>query len=284
MAQAYIGVVGAGQMGAGIAQVFAQHGYAVTLLDVNDAAVQRGLQAIGTSLDRLLKKGTVTAEDKAVTLERINPTMKLADMRDAYIVVEAATERKDLKFDLFRRLDELCSPQTILASNTSSISITEIAAQTRRPANVIGMHFFNPVPIMGLVEIVRGLLTSDETYQAVEALAGELGKTPVAVNDFPGFVSNRILMPMINEAIFTLYEGVATAEAIDTVMKLGMNHPMGPLTLADFIGLDTCLAIMEVLHDGLGDPKYRPCPLLRKMVAAGLLGKKSGRGFYQYGS
>ncbi len=284
MAQAYIGVVGAGQMGAGIAQVFAQHGYAVTLLDVNDAAVQRGLQAIGTSLDRLLKKGTVTAEDKAVTLERINPTMKLADMRDAYIVVEAATERKDLKFDLFRRLDELCSPQTILASNTSSISITEIAAQTRRPANVIGMHFFNPVPIMGLVEIVRGLLTSDETYQAVEALAGELGKTPVAVNDFPGFVSNRILMPMINEAIYTLYEGVATAEAIDTVMKLGMNHPMGPLTLADFIGLDTCLAIMEVLHDGLGDPKYRPCPLLRKMVAAGLLGKKSGRGFYQYGS
>ncbi|PLS79104.1 MAG: 3-hydroxybutyryl-CoA dehydrogenase, partial [Chloroflexi bacterium] len=255
MAQAYIGVVGAGQMGAGIAQVFAQHGYAVTLLDVNDAAVQRGLQAIGTSLDRLLKKGTVTAEDKAVTLERINPTMKLADMRDAYIVVEAATERKDLKFDLFRRLDELCSPQTILASNTSSISITEIAAQTRRPANVIGMHFFNPVPIMGLVEIVRGLLTSDETYQAVEALAGELGKTPVEVNDFPGFVSNRILMPMINEAIFTLYEGVATAEAIDTVMKLGMNHPMGPLTLADFIGLDTCLAIMEVLHDGLGDPK-----------------------------
>ncbi len=284
MAQAYIGVVGAGQMGAGIAQVFAQHGYAVTLLDVNDAAVQRGLQAIGTSLDRLLKKGTVTAEDKAVTLERINPTMKLADMRDAYIVVEAATERKDLKFDLFRRLDELCSPQTILASNTSSISITEIAAQMRRPANVIGMHFFNPVPIMGLVEIVRGLLTSDETYQAVEALAGELGKTPVAVNDFPGFVSNRILMPMINEAIYTLYEGVATAEAIDTVMKLGMNHPMGPLTLADFIGLDTCLAIMEVLHDGLGDPKYRPCPLLRKMVAAGLLGKKSGRGFYQYGS
>ncbi len=284
MAQAYIGVVGAGQMGAGIAQVFAQHGYAVTLLDVNDAAVQRGLQAIGTSLDRLLKKGTVTAEDKAVTLERINPTMKLADMRDAYIVVEAATERKDLKFDLFRRLDELCSPQTILASNTSSISITEIAAQTRRPANVIGMHFFNPVPLMGLVEIVRGLLTVDATYQTIEALARELGKTPVAVNDFPGFVSNRILMPMINEAIFTLYEGVATAEAIDTVMKLGMNHPMGPLTLADFIGLDTCLAIMEVLHDGLGDPKYRPCPLLRKMVAAGLLGKKSGRGFYQYGS
>lgn len=283
MAQASIGVVGAGQMGGGIAQVFAQHGYAVTLLDVNEAVVQRGLQAIGTSLDRLLKKGTVTAEDKTATLERITSTLELADMCDARIVIEAATERKDLKFDLFRRLDELCSPQTILASNTSSISITEIAAQTRRPANLIGMHFFNPVPIMGLVEIVRGLLTSDETYQAVEALAGELGKTPVAVNDFPGFVSNRILMPMINEAIYTLYEGVATAEAIDTVMKLGMNHPMGPLTLADFIGLDTCLAIMEVLHDGLGDPKYRPCPLLRKMVAAGLLGKKSGRGFYQYG-
>ncbi len=282
MAQVTIGVVGAGQMGSGIAQVFAQRGHAVMLLDVNDAAVQSGMAAIGSSLDRMIKKGTVTADDKAASLKRITPTLELADVRDARIVIEAATERTDLKFDLFRRLDELCSPGTILASNTSSISITEIAAQTRRPASVIGMHFFNPVPIMGLVEIVRGLLTSDATYQAVDMLARELGKTPVAVNDFPGFVSNRILLPMINEAIYTLYEGVATAEAIDTVMKLGMNHPMGPLTLADFIGLDTCLAIMEVLHDGLGDPKYRPCPLLRKMVAAGLLGKKSGRGFYQY--
>ncbi len=283
MEQHLIGVVGAGQMGSGIAQVFAQYGYTVKLLDVNDAAVQRGIQVIGTSLDRLVKKGTVTAEDKAATLDRIAPTIELADMRDAHIVIEAATERKDLKFDLFRRLDELCSPETILASNTSSISITEIAAPTKRPEKVVGMHFFNPVVLMALVEIVRGLLTSDETYQTTEAIARELGKTPVEVNDFPGFVSNRILMPMINEAIYTLYEGVASAEAIDTVMKLGMNHPMGPLTLADFIGLDTCLAIMEVLHDGFGDPKYRPCPLLRNMVAAGLLGKKSGRGFYHYG-
>ena len=277
-----IGVVGAGQMGGGIAQVFAQHAYSVKLLDVNEAVVQRGILAIGTSLDRLIKKGTVTAEDKDATLKRITPTIELTDMREAYIVIEAATERKDLKFDLFRRLDELCLPETILASNTSSISITEIAAQTKRPEKVVGMHFFNPVVLMTLVEIVRGLLTSNETYQTIETLARELGKTPVEVNDFPGFVSNRILMPMINEAIYALYEGVASAEAIDTVMKLGMNHPMGPLTLADFIGLDTCLAIMEVLHGGLGDPKYRPCPLLRKMVTAGLLGKKSGRGFYTY--
>ncbi len=283
MEQNVIGVVGAGQMGAGIAQVCAQHGYSVKLLDVNAAAVQRGIQAIGASLDRFVKKGTLKAEEKAATLDRITPTAELQDFRDARIVIEAATERSELKFDLFRRLDQICPPETILASNTSSISITEIAAQTKRPANVIGMHFFNPVPLMSLVEIVRGLLTNDETYQAVDVLARELGKIPVEVNDFPGFVSNRILMPMINEAIYTLYEGVASAEAIDTVMKLGMNHPMGPLTLADFIGLDTCLAIMEVLHDGFGDPKYRPCPLLRKMVAAGLLGKKSGRGFYQYG-
>lgn len=282
MAHTIIGVIGAGQMGGGIAQVFARQGYAVKLLDVDDAAVKRGVQAIGASLDRFVKKGTVTAEEKAATLDRITPTLELSDFRDAGVVIEAATERKDLKFDLFHRLDELCSPTTILASNTSSISITEIAAQTKRPEKVVGMHFFNPVPLMGLVEIVRGLLTSDETYQTIEGLARELGKTPIEVNDFPGFVSNRILMPMINEAIYTLYEGVATAEAIDSVLKLGMNHPMGPLTLADFIGLDTCLAIMEVLHQGFGDPKYRPCPLLRNMVAAGLLGKKSGRGFYQY--
>jgi 3-hydroxybutyryl-CoA dehydrogenase len=280
--QTIIGVVGAGQMGGGIAQVFAQRGYTVRMLDVNDAALQRGLTAISSSLDRLVKKGTLAGDDKDHIVSRITPVLDLELFADTSLVIEAASERKDLKFDLFRRLDTICSPETILASNTSSISITEIAAQTRRPANVIGMHFFNPVPIMGLVEIVRGLLTSDETYQRVEGLARELDKTAVEVNDFPGFVSNRILMPMINEAIFAVYEGVANAEAIDTVMKLGMNHPMGPLTLADFIGLDTCLAIMEVLYEGLGDPKYRPCPLLRKMVAAGLLGKKSGRGFYQY--
>ncbi|HEX6290815.1 MAG TPA: 3-hydroxybutyryl-CoA dehydrogenase [Herpetosiphonaceae bacterium] len=277
-----IGVVGAGQMGGGIGQVFAQRGYPVLLLDINEEAVQRGIQTIGTSLDRLIKKGAVAAEDKAQILGRIQPVLDLDRFSEAAIVIEAATERKDLKFDLFRRLDEICPPETILASNTSSISITEIAAQTKRPANVIGMHFFNPVPLMSLVEIVRGLLTSEETYQTIEGLASDLGKTPVEVNDFPGFVSNRILMPMINEAVYTLYEGVATAEAIDTVMKLGMNHPMGPLQLADFIGLDTCLAILEVLHSGLGDPKYRPCPLLRRMVTAGLLGKKTGRGFYTY--
>jgi 3-hydroxybutyryl-CoA dehydrogenase len=277
-----VGVVGAGQMGGGIAQVFAQRGYPVLLLDVDERAIQRGLSAIGTSLDRMIKKGAVTADEKTEALGRITPILDLQQFEAAQVIVEAATERHELKFDLFRRLDAICPPETILASNTSSISITEIAAQTQRPANVIGMHFFNPVPLMSLVEIVRGLLTSDATYQTIEGLARELGKTPVEVNDFPGFVSNRILMPMINEAVYALYEGVATAEAIDTVMKLGMNHPMGPLTLADFIGLDTCLSIMEVLHQGLGDPKYRPCPLLRKMVAAGLLGKKSGRGFYQY--
>jgi 3-hydroxybutyryl-CoA dehydrogenase len=278
-----IGVVGAGQMGSGIAQVFAQRGYHVRLNDVDESAIRRGLSAIESSLERLIKKGAVTAAQKDETLERITPAPDLESLRESAVVIEAATEREDLKLELFRRLDQLCPPETILASNTSSISITTIAAATERPEQVIGMHFFNPVPIMSLVEIVRGLRTSDTTFARIDSLARELGKTPVEVNDYPGFVSNRILMPMINEAIYTLYEGVASAEAIDTVMKLGMNHPMGPLQLADFIGLDTCLAIMEVLHDGLGDSKYRPCPLLRKMVAAGLLGKKTGRGFYQYG-
>ena len=277
-----VGVVGAGQMGGGIAQVFAQHGHDVTLLDVSEEVLARGVTAIGASLDRLIKKGTVAADQRETILGRIATTTDLDRLALSEIVVEATTERKNLKFDLFRRLDELCPPEAIMASNTSSISITEIAAQTRRPAKVVGMHFFNPVPLMSLVEIVRGHLTSEQTYMTVEALARDLSKTPVAVDDFPGFVSNRILMPMINEAIYALYEGVASAEAIDTVMKLGMNHPMGPLQLADFIGLDTCLAIMEVLHQGLGDDKYRPCPLLRKMVAAGQLGKKTGRGFYQY--
>lgn len=277
-----VGVIGAGQMGNGIAQVFAQAGHQVVMADISDEMVQRGLTVIGSSLDRLIKKGTLQAADRETVLGRITPTTDLHQMATVDVVVEAAIERRELKFDLFRQIDTLCRPSAILASNTSSISITEIAAQTKRPQQVIGMHFFNPVPLMGLVEIVRGLATSDETYALVESLARQLGKTPVEVNDFPGFVSNRILMPMINEAIFALYEGVASAEAIDTVMKLGMNHPMGPLQLADFIGLDTCLAIMEVLHTGLGDPKYRPCPLLRKMVAAGRLGKKSGQGFYSY--
>ncbi|HSH83198.1 MAG TPA: 3-hydroxybutyryl-CoA dehydrogenase [Herpetosiphonaceae bacterium] len=277
-----VGVVGAGQMGSGIAQVFAQRGYDVTMVDVDEAAVARGLKAIGSSVDRLIKKGAIAADEREALLGRITTATEIESLAETDLVVEAATERRDLKFDLFRRLDALCPPETILASNTSSISITEIAAQTRRPEKVIGMHFFNPVVLMALVEIVRGQLTEDATYATVEHLARDLGKTPVAVNDYPGFVSNRILMPMINEAIFCVMEGVAEPEAIDTVMKLGMNHPMGPLALADFIGLDTCLAIMEVLHQGLGDDKYRPCPLLRRMVAAGLLGKKSGRGFYQY--
>ena len=277
-----IGVVGAGQMGSGIAQVCAQADHDVILLDVSDEATARGVDAIVASLDRLIKKGSVAAEQREVILLRIMTTTDLTRLARTDLVVEAATEQPRVKFDLFRQLDELCDPVTILASNTSSISITEIAAQTRRPDQVIGMHFFNPVPLMALVEIVRGQRTSDACYARVEELARGLGKTPVAVADYPGFVSNRILMPMINEAIFCLMEGVAERDAIDTVMKLGMNHPMGPLQLADFIGLDTCLAIMKTLHAGLGDDKYRPCPLLRRMVTAGLLGKKSARWFYQY--
>ena len=279
-----IAVIGAGQMGNGIAHVFAQSGFDVAMLDVSDAALQRGLQTIEKNLDRQVKKGALDAAAKDATLGRLKTHTDLAAVNGAELVVEAATENVDLKFKLFGDLDRLAGPAAILASNTSSIAITEIAARTKRPEQVIGMHFMNPVPVMQLVEVIRGLATSDATTATVMELARTLGKTPVEVNDFPGFVANRILMPMINEAVYCVMEGVGTPEAIDTVMKLGMNHPMGPLTLADFIGLDTCLAILEVMHEGLGDPKYRPCPLLKKYVAAGWLGRKSGRGFYSYAS
>jgi 3-hydroxybutyryl-CoA dehydrogenase len=275
-------VVGAGQMGNGIAHVFATSGHAVTMIDVSADALARGRDTIARNLDRQVKKGALEAAAADAALRRIQTATALDAVADAQIVVEAATERVDLKFRIFEDLDRLAPAGAILATNTSSISITEIAARTKRPELVIGMHFMNPVPVMQLVEVIRGLATSDETTQRVVALSTALGKTPVEVNDYPGFVANRILMPMINEAIYCVMEGVGTPEAIDTVMKLGMNHPMGPLTLADFIGLDTCLAILEVLHEGLGDPKYRPCPLLRKHVAAGWTGRKSGRGFYQY--
>ena len=275
-------VVGAGTMGNGIAHVFAQHGWDVSLIDVAESALERGVATIRGNLERQVKKGTIAADAPDQILGRIRTSTDLAAAGDAALVVEAATERPDLKFQIFERLDAACGPDAILASNTSSISITEIAARTRRPEKVIGMHFMNPVPVMQLVEVIRGHATSDETTHRVLELARALGKTPVEVNDYPGFVANRILLPMINEAVFCVMEGVAEPEAIDTVMKLGMAHPMGPLTLADFIGLDVCLAILEVMHEGLGDDKYRPCPLLRRMVAAGYLGRKSGRGFYEY--
>lgn len=275
-------VVGAGQMGSGIAQVAAQAGLQVILHDIKQEFVDRGLQAITKNLSRSVEKGKISEEEKRSVLSRIRLSTDLANGKEADIVVEAVTENMAVKTEIFKKLDEVCPAHVVLASNTSSLPITEIAAVTKRPEKVIGMHFMNPVPVMKLVEIIRGLQTSDEVYQLVEDLSRQLGKVPVSVNDFPGFISNRVLMPMINEAIYCVYEGVATPEAVDEIMKLGMNHPMGPLTLADFIGLDTCLYIMEVLHEGFGDSKYRPCPLLRKYVKAGWLGKKSGRGFYVY--
>ncbi|QHN05035.1 3-hydroxybutyryl-CoA dehydrogenase [Granulicella sp. WH15] len=277
-----IGVVGAGTMGNGIAHVFARAGHTVLLADIDQPALDRGFATIRKNLAREVAKEKLTAEQAEAAATRITLTTRLPDLVAASLAVEAATERFEVKSKLFRSLDEILPPEAILASNTSSISITKLAAQTKRPGQVIGMHFFNPVPVMRLVEIIRGLQTTQATFDTVSALATAIGKLPVEVNDAAGFISNRVLMPLINEAIFAVMEGVATADAVDTIFREGMAHPMGPLTLADFIGLDVCLDIMRVLHDGLGDPKYRPCPLLIRMVDAGWLGRKSGRGFYQY--
>lgn len=275
-------VVGAGQMGSGIAQVCAQSGFDVILHDVNEQALEKAMKQINKLLSRAVEKQRITEQEKNATKSKLTFSSLIADATACDLVIEAVIENMDVKTKVFQELDELTPDHTILASNTSSLPITEIAAVTKRPKQVIGMHFMNPVPVMQLVEVIKGLQTSEETYKTIKKMAEDLGKTTVEVNDFPGFVANRVLMPLINEAIYAVYEGVASVEDVDNVMKLGMNHPMGPLTLADFIGLDTCLSIMEVMHEGLGDSKYRPCPLLRKYVSAGWLGKKTGRGFYRY--